>query len=883
MSRFLPPITDGLELAILPYTASLLDYSGNGRHPTQVGSKIQWIKSGGVWRLHGGVSGWLEVANDAALQAMTDQSIFVGGDLGRFSTTEYILSKHNAGGSQIRLYGDATGVGRLRLYDGVGTQNADFDLANRRSVCVTLVSGEKANAWADGVFQDEFGAASTIVGGTQETTLFNRYTGNSPMVSWGVSVLLWYDRTLDAYENSKLHAWSESLHSPSLPHNRTYFDLGSLVSNGPQTQYGPTGDDLIVDGDMSNPAAWTLQAGSSITGGKMVIDGTQGGAQNNLQAAGIVPGALYRVRFTVSDYVAGALTPYVGGAGQGTAVTASGDVDQTIVATTDGNFYLVYDATFEGKIDDVIVEQTNNLLSDGDMESDGVGEWTVGGGASLSKVGGAYEGDRALQVEHSGSASSAAQQFMLEVGKKYRVTGVARGDGAGYPRLNDSGIAWLWTGSTSSVWQAFDETFIAQGTNLRLYIVGVVTDTVDWDSMKVREVFETVGAWDLGASTGRTEPDKSGNGNDADLIGPVMSVNTELGRALLFDGASGTAKVLDDSNLNFGTGDFSIECVVKATQAGAIIEKRNSGGFGTVPGWGLRTGEAIIDDGAGNFAVGVIASPLDDDLWHHVAVTFDRSGNKVVYIDGEQDSAESITVVGDIDNARDLYIGSREGTSLRLGGAGVFAKVHNRVLSLPEIKAGAQVIARKLLYRLDLAQVPPGFTNSTTGQVIPWTDYTVSLGAFAVQEVASEGYRKGIVCVTAGQIWRPDPWAFGTRLLEVLKQAGSVNRLFVSQSEVSISSGSAYYWFLGSDEAVALSELGVGNVFTTPAGTMTAGAAQRFRLTRARNGDFVGYLNDTQIGTGNDLTVTTSTFSVLDFDAGDILFEDEQYLGVLTP
>jgi hypothetical protein len=143
--------------------------------------------------------------------------------------------------------------------------------------------------------------------------------------------------------------------------------------------------------------------------------------------------------------------------------------------------------------------------------------------------------------------------------------------------------------------------------------------------------------------------------------------------------------------------------------------------------------------------------------------------------------------------------------------------------------------------------------------------------------------RKGIVCKVAGVIWRPDPWAFGTRLLEVIKQDANTMRLYVVQDEISIASGNAYNWYLGPSEEINFNEQGVGAVFTAPAGTLTAGAAERLRLTRARNGDFVGYLNDTQIGSGNDLTVVASTYSVLDFDAGDILFVDEQYLGVIAP
>lgn len=136
---------------------------------------------------------------------------------------------------------------------------------------------------------------------------------------------------------------------------------------------------LLLNGDMGSATGWTLQTGSSITGGKMVIDGSQVSGQNNFQTGIVTSGQLYRVDLEVSGYVAGSTTPFAGDAGIGTPITANGFYSEVIEAVTGTNFYIVYDATFEGDIDNVLVTEytppLKNLesqdLVDGDMEKDG--------------------------------------------------------------------------------------------------------------------------------------------------------------------------------------------------------------------------------------------------------------------------------------------------------------------------------------------------------------------------------------------------------------------------------------------------------------------------------------------------------------------------------
>lgn len=98
------------------------------------------------------------------------------------------------------------------------------------------------------------------------------------------------------------------------------------------------------------------------------------------------------------------------------------------------------------------------LVSDGDMETGGTAAWTAGNAAALSKQsGGALSGSQVLRVAHNGTTDPYAYQNILTVGKAYRVTGWARGDGTAYPQINCS--VTLWKGSTSTAWQFFDVVF----------------------------------------------------------------------------------------------------------------------------------------------------------------------------------------------------------------------------------------------------------------------------------------------------------------------------------------------------------------------------------------------------------------------------------------
>ncbi|PIN80986.1 hypothetical protein COV16_00045, partial [Candidatus Woesearchaeota archaeon CG10_big_fil_rev_8_21_14_0_10_34_8] len=122
----------------------------------------------------------------------------------------------------------------------------------------------------------------------------------------------------------------------------------------------------------------------------------------------------------------------------------------TLMFDFGGNIAFAYDPT--------------NLLVDGDMEAVGVGDWTAGNSANLTKqTTSPHGGSQSLRVQHNGQANPYASQTILTASKTYRIQGWAHGDGFSdfyYPQIIHDGVS-LWDGTKSTTWQEFDETFTA--------------------------------------------------------------------------------------------------------------------------------------------------------------------------------------------------------------------------------------------------------------------------------------------------------------------------------------------------------------------------------------------------------------------------------------
>ena len=143
------------------------------------------------------------------------------------------------------------------------------------------------------------------------------------------------------------------------------------------------------------------------------------------------------------------------------------------------------------------------------------------------------------------------------------------------------------------------------------------------------------------------------------------------------DGSGDYLDMGDPDVLDFGTGDFTIVCLIKTAVAAAadVVSKRN--GVTNTIGWICGTnagGNAFyeIDDGAGNEILQASSVVVADGAWHSMAFVFDRSGNGSIYVDGVFNASNNISSVGTITNAVNFLVGrNADGTRQYPGGVGV--------------------------------------------------------------------------------------------------------------------------------------------------------------------------------------------------------------------
>jgi len=183
------------------------------------------------------------------------------------------------------------------------------------------------------------------------------------------------------------------------------------------------------------------------------------------------------------------------------------------------------------------------------------------------------------------------------------------------------------------------------------------------------------GYWDYSDGLGTTLSAITG-GINGTITNATWSTDTpfrkrfavrEQNNSIQFHGDSDDVSVPSSTTLNVGTGDFSMSFWMKAIKTGAnnfVMGKLTST---AVPGWDIyigatgRTVFKIYEGTSSSFAT--TDDSFDDSIWHHCVMT--RSDNTVTaYIDGIFKKTNSAMPTGvNLDNTKNLYFGSRNGTS----------------------------------------------------------------------------------------------------------------------------------------------------------------------------------------------------------------------------
>lgn len=264
---------------------------------------------------------------------------------------------------------------------------------------------------------------------------------------------------------------------------------------------------LLADGDMekSGVTDWSVRGTAVLTKQSgQVYDGSQvlrvSGIINDAAVQTITTvGKIYRITgWARSD---GTTVPtIIGGTVYWTGIASTNWQYFDVVVTADSSNLNLWISTAAGYIefDNVLVTEytppTKNaekqLLTDGDMEMTTTEAWTVVNNATLSKeTASPYLGSNNLKILRNGTNYPVArQESILTIGKRYRISGVCKGDGAIVPRITD-GVTAIVDGTISTTWQKFDTVFTATGERIDLGFTsgGTGTEYVEYDNVLVTE------------------------------------------------------------------------------------------------------------------------------------------------------------------------------------------------------------------------------------------------------------------------------------------------------------------------------------------------------------------------------------------------------------
>jgi hypothetical protein len=183
----------------------------------------------------------------------------------------------------------------------------------------------------------------------------------------------------------------------------------NLIINGEfnsDSDWDYTGAELVINGNFTSGSGWTANGGWVIAAG-MACD-SPGGILDTLVRPGIlIDGKLYRVVFTVLNYVAGSISALLGNISPtvGTSRSANGIYTEDLVCNGGTDFALGSGSTFNGCVDNVSVKQIG---------------WSIAGG----------------RASHTPGNVISIKQSVLTSGKYYKVTYTVSGRTAGSLNIN---------------------------------------------------------------------------------------------------------------------------------------------------------------------------------------------------------------------------------------------------------------------------------------------------------------------------------------------------------------------------------------------------------------------------------------------------------------
>ena len=154
---------------------------------------------------------------------------------------------------------------------------------------------------------------------------------------------------------------------------------------------------------------------------------------------------------------------------------------------------------------------------------------------------------------------------------------------------------------------------------------------------------------------------------------------------------TGYAEVADDDDLDFGTGDFTLECWLRidGNTDRRLLDKRNTTSGYTLYLTGSNVLKLELNDGTGNSDFNLTSS-LNSNTWLHLAIVCDRSANATCYVNKAAQTPVSISSKnGNIDSTSNLIVGADAPDGLSLFSTDIISDLRlykGKLLSVDEVE-----------------------------------------------------------------------------------------------------------------------------------------------------------------------------------------------------
>ena len=244
------------------------------------------------------------------------------------------------------------------------------------------------------------------------------------------------------------------------------------------------------------------------------------------------------------------------------------------------------------------------------------------------------------------------------------------------------------------------------------------------------------GYWRLGETAGTVAADTSANASNGSYqngvtLGIEGALPGDPNKAARFDGSNDRVAIGDPATgvLDAASGDFTLEAwIATSTAAGTIAGKKDSGNGGawwyvTLSGDSGHLGQlrATIKDGK-TTRTAYSLSRVDNGVWHHVAVRFDRDVGISFFVDGVASGLTSGTTLGSVSNAAAFAIGG-------VGGAPAFRGDLDEVALYRSLLSQARIQAHIAASAIDTTA--PTVTLTTPANGNSGSDTTPTFGGIA--------------------------------------------------------------------------------------------------------------------------------------------------------